>query len=89
MRAVTIFRKSVKGDNNIFSPNIVEYGHSAKNHDYVYEISWGKGILGGYLAGATIVNIFNGHMPSLGQCFTSDNKSDAISQALAYANSLE
>ena len=84
-----IFRRFVKGDKNVFTPYFVEYGHSDKNHDYVYEISWGNGIFGGYTAGATIVNFFNGHMTDLGECFNSDVKTDAIRQALLYANSLE
>ena len=88
-RPGAIFRRFVKGDKNIFSPYFVEYGHSDANSDYIYEIAWGNGIFGGYVAGATIVHIDNGHMTDLGECFMHSNKNDAITEARFYANSLE
>ena len=89
-RPANIFSKFVKGDRNLFSPYIVEYGFSEANPEYVYEISWGNGIFGNYyVAGATIVHVNNGHLPDLGQCFYNDGKRAAIAMAKEYVNSLK
>jgi hypothetical protein len=88
MRAAEIFQRFIKGDKNIFSPNIVTYDHSESNRDYIYELSWGDSMFHGYVAGVTVVNIFHGHDHGLSQCFVGDNKSEVIREALAYANGL-
>jgi hypothetical protein len=88
MSANSIFRRFVKGDKNLFSPNIISYDHSNANHDYVYELSWGDAIFGGYLVGVTVVNIFNGSRHDLSQSFTGPDRDKVIAEALNYANQL-
>lgn len=52
-----IFNKVFKGQKNILTPTVIEYG--VINEKYVYELSCGDGLTGGKMYGVTVVDRIN------------------------------
>jgi hypothetical protein len=84
-----VFRREYRGQSNVMTPRLDDFGHSLKDTSLLFEISSGRGIFNDYLVGVTVLEMPESvRRHDLNTCFSGNDKSELLSQAREYAEGL-
>ncbi len=83
------FLQEYRGKRNLFTPYIHGFGYSLKNPSLFFELSYGSGILSKWMIGVTVLEMPESiQRHDLSMCFPGDNKSELLTTAKEYGESL-